>query len=285
MNTITITAMERPALFKDLIFSLLSNDLSGWRIFIALEPSDCTQEFFDICANSLSADQYSITVNHERLGIRLNPFNAINTAYSFGSEFNLYLEEDLVISPDATELAMWFYRNHSPDWLALNLLCGPCGTAGYLSSPWYPQTLLETKLFNSLGFAMKRDQWKEHLEKIWMGSESTPHIRPSQWSAAWGWDWTVYAYVAKSSDLKVVTPAFSRVNHLGSTGHHVTPDRNEQVFGGLEINTIKRLRYDLPDYADLAHEVRSHVNALEELGIMRLQHEYLDVQLARMQES
>ncbi|MDP8202782.1 MAG: hypothetical protein P9M11_11680 [Candidatus Tenebribacter burtonii] len=43
--------------------------------------------------------------------MRKNPFNLLNTAFNFGSEFNIHLEDDLLVSQDMINLANWYYDN------------------------------------------------------------------------------------------------------------------------------------------------------------------------------
>ncbi|MGH1590638.1 hypothetical protein ACRBEV_22650 [Methylobacterium phyllosphaerae] len=198
----------------------------------------------------------------------------------------MYLEEDLILSPDALDLTEWYDRNQRSTWMALNLLCGPCGTAGYVSSPWFPETLVETKMFNSLGFATHRHMWENFISKVWMAPGDGEQSRPANWDTSWGWDWSVYAFALSAPvPLFIVSPAFSRVNHIGTHGVHVTPAHNEKMFGSLEINCLCRGRYVLEDIPSLPHELKSHIYALIELSDLHWSHAFVDRQLREAVEN
>jgi hypothetical protein len=92
----------------------------------------------NICEDMLAGLSHEITVNDEVLGIEVNPYRVLSRAFAAGSNLNLFLEEDLLISPDATAIASWFGENYKPGWLCLNLLAATCGSAGTLSDPRMP---------------------------------------------------------------------------------------------------------------------------------------------------
>lgn len=263
-RTITITGKERPALFQQLLTSLRANDLDGWRIAIAID-GDRGQEFAEIARTTLGGIDYSLTVNGEVLGIRLNPFNLLSRVFAEGSELNLYLEEDFVVSPDATRLALWYQRNHRLRWACLNLVAGTCGSAGYLSNPAYPDVLFESHSFNSLGFVIRPAEWFGVFRHVWMGDAKPPRgaLVFADWRTHWGWDWSVYGALA-DGDFVAVQPALARVTHTGAKGTYSTPAFQERAFGGMEINQQADLAYRLAAVGELPHVVRSHVNLHEE---------------------
>lgn len=275
MRTITVTCMDRPELFSRMIDSLCANDLSGWEIFVAVEPSAKAQSFVDICRSRFDGSSCHVTVNAEKLGVRKNPYAVLERAFAAGSDFNLYLEEDLLLSPDAVSLALWFLQNHRSDWLLLNLLAGKCGSAGLLSSSRYRSELFEAKVFNSLGFAARRQEWVEHIEPVWLGSElpegSPPE--PAYWRTHWGWDWSVYGLVAGSPNLKTVQPVFARATHTGAQGTYMNQTLQDRYFSKLKINTRKTRNFRIVDVDDLPQEVAAHIHLMQEITEMRLQSE------------
>lgn len=275
MRTITITAMNRPKLFLDLLQSLKINDLSGWSVVVAVEPSDCSSEIISICESTLTEIEYRLIVNDHVLGVRGNPYALLNSVFDSGSALNIYLEEDLVVSPDVVEMSLWYEKNYQPQWLAMNLISGPCGSAGFVSNPAFPSILFESKVFNSLGFVVRAQEWASHIKKIWMGDGEPNNPNAAYWGSRWGWDWSIYAHVAASPELKILQPAFARANHLGENGVHVWPDLNRKLFGALRINDRVHGQFDLFDVDSMPHELRSHVYLLEELTNKHIQVENL----------
>jgi hypothetical protein len=233
-RTIAITGWQRPHLFRGLLRSLAVNDLRGWDISIQLEPSESAEEFRRAAAEMLSAAPVSITINTEQLGVRMNPYRLLSRVFNDGAEFVVYLEEDLLLADDATRLALWYLENHSPEWMSLALLSGGCGSKGFISEPNYPEILFVGKSFNSLGFAVRRDEWWRHIRPAWFADQ--PPIYTLEGNEASGWDWSVYRYLIATPGLYSVQPAAARATHTGREGGvYCMPDWHDSAFGGLEL--------------------------------------------------
>lgn len=264
MHTITLTGYRRPQLFRDTLASLAANDLTGWQIAIRVEPSPDAAAFAEIAASVLGGHPHCVTVNQTRLGVRENPFRAIDGAFAGGSTLNLCLEEDLVLAPDATALAAWFGRNHRPDWLCLCLLAGPCGTTGPLSNRSHPGALFTAKTFNSLGFAVRAQEWRQYFRPVWF-RDQFDLMPPGLARPPHGWDWSIYARVASDPALVTVQPVLARANHTGREGgENCVPAFHDRAFAALPLAQAAT-RFDLVAPESLPHEARAHIHAFEEL--------------------
>lgn len=261
-NTITITAMARPALFADMLHSLSACGLDGWHIYIALDPSPVQASFAPICAEVLDPSQYTLIVNETRLGVRENPKSVIDRAFAEGSDFNLCLEEDFLIAPDALELAQWYKLHHRDHWTALNLVAGSCMSKGNLSHRDSPDTVFETRCFNSIGVGLTRTDW-ERLRPAW--SHPKKLRRGGYYDLAFhGWDISLYEHVLKSSDLRVVQPVLARCTHTGTEGMHCDAVFQAQAFEGMPIathvpNPSDAAAFNLSAVDDLPYAARAHV--------------------------
>ena len=259
-----MTGMSRPELFRETLTCLARNDLTGWDILIRIEPTDKSGQFIEIADRLLAGTRYRIGVNQQQLGLALNPFFTIESAFEHGSAFNLHLEEDFLLSPDATAMTLWYLRNHRPNWLCLSLLAGPCGSTGMLSNPAFPDMLFETRVFNSIGFALRREEWEKHVRPAWPVKPVRRGIGVRGWRYAWGWDWAVYGALVSSRDLVTVQPGLARASHNGPTGENVVPDFHERAFGGLPLHEGRIADYRLVEGPDLPHEIRSHINCFDQ---------------------
>ena len=234
MKTITITGFRRPHLFAALIDSLIANDLDGWRVNIQIEPSSIAGEFETIATEKLAGIAWSITVNPAVLGIRENPFRLLRRSFEEGAEVVLYLEEDLLLATDATELARWYSDNHRPHWMMLSLLSGGCGSAGLISEPSVPSLLFESKSFNSLGFVCRRAEWEQHLRDAWL-LDPAVNIN-SEGGPAPGWDWAIYHHLIRAQGMFSLQPAAARAVHNGREGgEFCKPDWHDLAFVGLDL--------------------------------------------------
>ena len=273
-KTITITAANRPALLQGMLQSLVRNELDGWTIFVSIEPTSVAPDLVSICKTTLAGHGCEIAINDKVLGIRDNPHNAISRVFAAGSALNLHLEEDLLVSPDVTALSSWYAEHHEPSWLCLNLLAGPCGSGALLSDSRFPGELFLARTFNSLGFAVRREEWQSLMAPSWFGA-GVPELAGGS-AANWrtnasGWDWAIYGLLASRTDLFSVQPVLARATHTGATGTHVTPEFQNKVFGDLQINTQLHETFALVDIGELRRDVRSLVYAHEEMTELRLQ--------------
>jgi hypothetical protein len=234
LHTIAITAYRRPHLFAAMLKTLSANELAGWRIMIGIEPSPAADEIVCLAEKLLRGQHFDLTINQVRLGIKKNPFQLIERAFDEGAQMVLYVEEDLLLSPDTTALALWFELNHRPEWLCLSLLAGGCASTGFLSNPDYPDLLFAGHTFNSLGFAVRRAEWERYMRNAWM----TEPARVLQFDGALtgGWDWSLFTMLMNNPQLRTLQPVLARATHNGRLdGEHCTPRFHDAAFARLPI--------------------------------------------------
>ena len=266
-NTITITAYNRPHYFEQLLFSLIQNNLDGWKIYIQVEPSHQAQQFIDITNKILQGKNYCIEVNKSVLGVRQNPFAVLKKAFESGSRINIYLEEDLLVSPDITRLADWYLNLDHTNLMCLNLMLAGCSSSGFISSVDHPECLFETKCFNSLGFIITDKQWQYYFAPNWFRfPQFFLNVYGDQVD---GWDLAMYDYLLSNHDLKVLAPLFARANHNGQYGGaHCSEAFHEMAFGNLPIYQGQP---NLFEYAiekninKLPHSIKAHLNLWQEM--------------------
>lgn len=268
MRSITIIAHDRPALFAELLRSLIANDLRGWQIVVRVEPGPKADAFADLTRDLLGGATVDFAVNPTILGIQQNSFQTMRHAFELGSKLNIYLEEDFLVAPDLTEMALWYERNHQPHWLCLSMLAGPCGSAAMLSDLDFADTLVESRCFNSIGFALRREEWELHVQKVWLNAD-TGKLGLAAWRSGWSWDWSIYALVANHPTLRTVQPILARSNHNGRLGTFSRAKFHDSAFVGLALSRAPA-KYRLVDPQALPHPVRSHLNAHAEITDMRL---------------
>jgi len=264
-NVVVITGYRRPNLFRAALDSLSKNQLSGWRIAIQIEPTELVDEFQRIAEEILKGSDHNLTINPRRLGIRTNPFQALDTAFSSGAKGVLYLEEDLIISPDATLLSEWYFSHHEAGWLALCLLARGCGTSGFISNPDYPNLLFPSRTFNSLGFAVRDKEWRSFLRDAWM-KLGPARMRTFKASLPVGWDWQIYSLLVNDARLRVIQPVLARSKHNGrDDGQFSTPAFHDRTFPHLPLATAKATSLEMDQIDALPLAVRDHALLWEEM--------------------
>jgi len=267
LRTITVTAYRRPHLLKAMLETLLANELAGWRILIRIDPSPVANDMAQIAGSLLDGQDHDVAINPARLGVRENPFRLLERAFGEGSALNLYLEEDLLLAPDATRLASWFAANHRAEWLCLNLIAGGCASAGLLSNPDYPALLFAGHSFNSLGFAVRCQEWRRLMAPAWMTEREG--VFKFDGKATGGWDWQIYTLLLDDPRLRTLQPALARAVHNGRlAGEHCTPRFHDLAFADLPIyqGAVAASDYRFLAVGELPSVVRRHAALWKEMS-------------------
>jgi len=224
MKTITLVACSRLDYLKSTVESLKNNNLAGYTLFIGVEPLNA--EVISYC-RQLNFMPTELTVNSSQLGVAGNPLATITRAFESGSEFNVALEDDLLLSPDALDLANWFLElPQNPDYFCLNLF-------HYGSNPELPSEIVESNHFAPLGWAATAKMWRDFIQPSWLSDRR-------------GWDFSVNQVLLKEQKLKLLRPNLARANHLGREGGvHCSPEFHDQVFSKLVISDGSIRKYSL----------------------------------------
>lgn len=216
MKTISISAYNRPAYLKQTLDSLHRNNLSGYHIFFTLEPGNKAVE--SLC-KGFRHENKDILINKTRLGVEKNINLSIQRAFLSGSDFNVHIEDDVVLSGDAMDLANWFLGLNTRDkYLALgffnfhstkernNIVIPHDGiTSGIKNAPFY-----------TLGWACSKFQWDTYISPRWFGQNS--------------WDYNMASAFLPPHNLRQLIPAISRSKHIGKIGVHCNARKFKEKF-------------------------------------------------------
>lgn len=214
MKTITIPVFRRPLYFAQAMNSIRRAEPRDYVLFVGIEPG-C--EDIRLLANSIDWIDRVIVENHKRLGVNWNNRNIIDKAMKDGSEFNVHLEEDVVISPDAFDLADWYRSRVGQE----GDIC--MGFVSYNSDPSRPLDILRTHSFTPLGWCTTPTAWNSFFVPNWMNDKR-------------GWDWSINESM-KRCNSRSYHPALSRSNHIGREGGvHCTTAIHDKIFGNLVIS-------------------------------------------------
>lgn len=224
-KTITVPVYDRPCYLRRFLETLAENDLTGWTLYINVEPGD------SLVADMIGRIDFmptQIQWNTKRLGPRMNPYDCIERAFADGSTFNVHFDSDLVVSPDAVALMNFYQRTfRGAPWSF-----GSYGLFHYGSDPTRPMELLVVpKHFTGLGWGIFPEQWAVY-SKIWNDDTlARKHFLPQ----TEGWDWVLSGY-AKEHDHDGIVPAYSRTNHIGRVGTYCNEDWQAKAFDNLQWN-------------------------------------------------
>ena len=204
----TMTACSRPNYLAETLESLAANQhLDNFTLHFGVEPVN--QEVLQICSGVRFMDT-DVHVNETRLGVRENPHQLLKRTFDLGYEGVLYLEDDVILSPDAVELALHYANSEEAE--RHRCLCLYNTSSLSRSEPAVVEVNQSIRRFAPLGFFATSKHWREFFRMIWNTSKE-------------GWDFSV----AESGDAnRVVVPKVSRSHHIGRFGGtHYAPAAND----------------------------------------------------------
>ena len=204
MKTITLPVCNRPDYLKRVVSTIRNNDLNEYKLFIGAEPVN--EEVIEIC-KSIDFIETNLVINKTKLGVRKNPFKTLQRAFDSGSVFNIHLEDDVIISPDATLLANWYfsYFKNNPCYMHY-------GFFNYESDDKFENKVTEINSFNGYGWCIFKSNWESLYLKEWFNDTLC-----SRMFGAYGWDHAMAAaYHVKG--YKGIIPKYSRSQNIGREG-------------------------------------------------------------------
>jgi hypothetical protein len=149
-------------------------DLTGYKLYINCEPGN--DEVIDIIKN-IDFIETDIIINRKQLGLNANTFAPMNRAFK-KSDFNLYLEDDIILSPDALNLFEWYTEQDLTN-IAMIALCNIVDRSDSLDE----NLLYRTRRMFCWGFVISKLQFEKYFKPAWFpidgywAKSSAEHIR------------------------------------------------------------------------------------------------------------
>lgn len=217
MRTITVPVCSRPFLFGKMLESLKKNCVQGFVLYVGIEPTPQTDEMVAI-AEAIDWMETRIHVNSKKMGVDWNNYALLERVFSEGSQFNVHLEEDIIVAPDALDLARWYEQRAGREG---DLFLGFMGH-NYRSDQNRPLEVARTWYFTPIGWCCSVDSWNSFLKPNWMSDSR-------------GWDWSIASAMERIGG-RSLHPLLSRSTHTGREGGvHCSPEHHDRVFGNLTI--------------------------------------------------
>lgn len=233
MKTITFPVGYRPTYLAEFLTCLKNQNLSGYTIF-------CSAENSPECIKILQASGIDLNIVYKpnsigqksHAGARDNMFNVLNTAFTAGSTFNLHLEDDFLLSPDAVDLANWYYEKYKDKPLTYMSY----GLFGFQPRGEDYAALEEVPFFEGLGWCAFKENWEACYKASWYDE-----VLVKKYFKAYGWDWSVQAYF-KEYTCKALRPLINRTQHNGRVGGTCcTVQHHDRHYTPLKWNKTERI--------------------------------------------
>lgn len=211
MKTITLTTWNRPGYTALALDALRRNDVSGYTLFVNAEPG-CARTVDQI--RRIDFIPVSLHINEQPLGVDWNNRAVYDRAFSAGSRFNVAIEDDVLLSPDALDLANWFYETPAcRRYAVLNLFT-------HSREARFHEYVVEDTTFSPWGFCLTHEEYQFTIRPQWMCDPR-------------GWDWSI-CQIFRDGNRSTLTPALSRARNIGRLGGtHFTPEYHDECFAGI----------------------------------------------------
>lgn len=200
MKTISIPTNDRVELLAQTLESLhAAEGIADWVLVFSCEP--------DAKVERLVADvgSWASTYVHRnpcKMGCWVNTFLAANFAMQLGSDLNLYLEDDIIISRDALTLVDQFEKTNAK----ILALRRPESTLA--PNPIFVKPFVGG-LFGD-GFAWRKDLWPL-IRCLWFAADGKGNL--SMWDLA-------LEEGLRRANISQVRPLMNRSQNIGITGTH-----------------------------------------------------------------
>lgn len=187
-KTITIAAYNRPDNLRMLLDSLRAQLLPFYDYSVIVSVDAGGDKFAEVMDVAKTIDFAPSQVFHSasHLGLNHNTYWPMEHVFDvLGADWNVYLEDDLVLSPDAFNLVAWYIehaeemRNYKDvDDIGAYCLCR-------LRRNGPPENIFLSRAFVGWGFVMDKYQWWKYARPAWFSGKGTwdtalaVHIRAS----------------------------------------------------------------------------------------------------------
>lgn len=226
MKTISIPTNDRPEYLQRVIDSILAADgHEDWTLCFSMEPNYQTREIIGRLRVPMRC-----SFNSTQKGCDANTFLAADFAFSLGAEFNLYLEEDTVISKDALTLADEFRarEDNEPSVLCLRRWHASQDVVRPLDVEPANHGLLGN------GFAYSMKWYRKHIRSWWF--YHTPEL------GGFGWDWSL-SWGLEKQGIRQYRPLVNRSQNIGVSGTTTSSGHDLNHFGECYHGPGGRFRF------------------------------------------
>lgn len=220
MKTISIPTNDRLNLLECCLESIRAAiGVDEWTLVFNCEPN---QPVCDYVSRISWAPVY-FNRNPVQMGCWVNTFLAANFAMSLGSDFNLYLEDDIIISRDALALTNQFWKT------PYHVLCLRRPEKVITKEPDRVSAFKGGLLGD--GFAWRKELWPV-IRSLWFG-------RSHQGFSMW--DWSLEDGM-KAANISQCRPCMNRSQNIGISGTHqrgYDPNRHSPCYGGPPVANFR----------------------------------------------
>lgn len=199
MKAICLTAFNRPEMLNQTLAAIHRNQMDGWQIFIGSDHQRVDH------VPSMHSWR-----NGFRMGCPLNSFNVCFKAIQEGAEACLFMDDDVLLSPDALRMCNWYLNRELGTNDAGIALCRKDG-----NDPSKPESISASETWMGhlgQGWCFTRQMWFDFVLRHWWAYH--PDMKEHD-----TYDWALCFFALKLCKT-IVRPRFARARHAGEVGYH-----------------------------------------------------------------
>jgi len=231
LKTITLVCKDRPDYTQKVLNTLKEQNkkLNDYKLYINID-SGC-KEVVDIC-KKIDFIETDIKIfksgeSNIRKRIDLNTYDVMERTFNDGSDFNLYLEDDVIMSPDALDIMNWYIEQNLTD-IATLCLCNLWDRTNPDENLIYG-----VRCFCGWGFITNKLQFEKYFKPAWL-------TKPS-------WDKAVANHIRTFEKVYNLVPQLSRTSNIGEKGTDNGACYRLFMIGHKYNKTDKKFNYYLQD--------------------------------------
>lgn len=214
MKALIIAIHREHHCLKQVLDALKTNDLTGYHLYVGFD-SECTE--VECALDAIDWIPKTIIKNAERYTQSLDPHDLIECAINDANDNFVCIESDVLLSPDALDLANWYFMLEKSEYLCL-------GLSDTKSDPNFPHEILETDSFNPSGWCFTRKIWEQRLKPNWTFDQR-------------GWEWSIKTILDQNCLCRTLHPRLARAKHIGQNeGNSLSIEFNEPLFMQPQIS-------------------------------------------------
>jgi len=231
MKSITVTVTNRPDYLEKLLKTLSEvKSIQEWDLFFSIEPN--SDESINLI-KGFNFKNKEIILRKNRLGILNHPYSILSEVFEH-SDLNLYIEEDVIVSPDVLHLSEFFSRV-SDNHVLINFF-----NKSNLKSERDEDLFVgfdefvdgKNLYFSPFSWATTKYNWDMYISKWWYVDTR-------------GWDFSIVESLFKLKK-SIIFPGKCRSNHIGEYGTNVTPYYNQLYHSNVVLSNNKnKIDYEI----------------------------------------
>lgn len=203
MKTVTLPVYKRADYLERTLAALKANRTEGYTLYVSVDPGN------DKVGDLVKAIDFmptKILWNKERRGLNGNIRHVLFAAMEDGSEFNVAIEDDVTLTPDAIDLAEWFRTLDTRDEYVALIFCN-------FQGKFRPNVIIPSRKFWSWGYCFARQGWEKAFIKGWeyVMEKCQSGVKESTW------DTHMMRWIMIGM-FTTLLPDLSRSTHIGQVG-------------------------------------------------------------------